>query len=389
MRELITQNINHPSVACWGLSNEITAASPVSEDLLENHRELNALCHELDGSRPTVMANVFMLETDSPLLGIPDANCYNLYFGWYLGELGENDAFFDEWRRRYPDRPIGLSEYGADANVRFQTDNPGRGDYSEGYQCVYHEHMLRMIEARPWLWSTFVWNMFDFAADGRDEGGRPGVNQKGLVSFDRSYKKDAFYLYKAHWSGDPFVHVCGRRYIDRTGDTTQVKVYSSLPVVELLLDGVPLDRKEGSRVFTFSVPLTGEHTVTARSGEFSDTITVRKVDEPNLSYRLNKQGGVTNWFDDSRNDPACYSLSDTLGDLQASPEAGALVQKLMAGMAASRGDLADRVMRDNPALQRMMMRQTLSSMLRHAGDAVSKEQAGALNAALQKIRKPV
>ncbi|MBR3350428.1 MAG: hypothetical protein IKG55_10185, partial [Solobacterium sp.] len=171
MRELITQSYNHPSIAVWGLSNEITAASAVNEDLLENHRELNDLCHRMDSTRPTVMANVFMLETDSPILDIPDLNSYNLYFGWYLGDLNQNDEFFDEYHEKYPQRVIGFSEYGADANPAFHSSNPEKGDYTEEYQALYHEHMLKMIEERPYLWATHVWNLFDFAADGRDEGG--------------------------------------------------------------------------------------------------------------------------------------------------------------------------------------------------------------------------
>ena len=200
MEELIVQNYNHPSIAVWGLSNEITAASPVNEELLENHRALNDLCHRLDATRPTTMANVFMLETESPILEIPDVNSYNLYFGWYLGELEQNEEFFDEYHAQYPDRCIGFSEYGADANPQYQSAAPEKGDYTESYQCVYHEHMLKLIEERPWLWATHVWNLFDFAADGRDEGGKHGENQKGIVTFDRSLKKDPFYLYKAAWN---------------------------------------------------------------------------------------------------------------------------------------------------------------------------------------------
>ena len=237
MEELVVQNYNHPSIVCWGLSNEITAATPVDEDLLENHRLLNDLCHKLDKTRFTTMANVFMQETDSPLLEIPDVNSYNLYFGWYLGELEQNDEFFDEYHAKYPDRCIGFSEYGADANPQYQSTAPTHGDYSETYQTVYHEHMLKMIEERPYLWATHVWNMFDFAADGRDEGGKHGENQKGLVTMDRKLKKDAFYLYKAYWNKeDAFVHICGRRYVDRKEDTTEVKVYSNQTTVSLYVD---------------------------------------------------------------------------------------------------------------------------------------------------------
>lgn len=195
MTELIAQCYNHPSVVCWGLSNEITVASTVNEALLENHRALNELCHHMDPTRLTTMASAFMLEIESPILEIPDINSYNLYFGWYLNELEDNEAFFDRYHEQYPDRCIGFSEYGADANIRFHSAKPEKGDYTEEYQCIYHEHILNMLESRPWIWASHVWNMFDFAADGRDEGGAHGLNQKGLVSFDRKTKKDAFYLY--------------------------------------------------------------------------------------------------------------------------------------------------------------------------------------------------
>ena len=386
MEELVVQNYNHPSIVCWGLSNEITAASAVDEDLIENHRKLNDLCHRLDATRPTTMADVFMLETDSPLLEIPDINSYNLYFGWYLGELDQNDSFFDEYHAAYPDRVIGLSEYGADANPAYHSAKPERGDYTEEYQCVYHEHMLKMFAERPYLWATHVWNMFDFAADGRDEGGKHGENQKGLVTMDRKIRKDAFYLYKAYWSDRPFVHLCGSRYVDRAEDMTEVKVYSNQPQVTLYVDGVLAETKEGAHIFKFEVPVSGTHEIKAVSGDLTDTITVKKVAEPNPDYMFNKQGDVVNWFDKEDFKADHYSISDTLGELGKNEMANAIVQRLMSQASASRGDVAESV-KDNAGLQRMMQRMTLVSLLKQAGDAVSEEQIKALNDALQKIPK--
>ncbi len=386
MRELVIQNYNHPSIVCWGLSNEISAASAVNEELLENHRELNRLCHELDQTRKTVMANVFMLETDSPLLEIPDINSYNLYFGWYVGEMVQTDEFFDEYHSAYPDRCIGFSEYGADANPAYHASQPDRGDYTEEYQCLYHEHMLRMIEERPWLWATHVWNMFDFAADGRDEGGKHGENQKGLVTIDRKIKKDAFYLYKAYWSGEAFVHLCGRRYVDRVEEITKVKVYSNQTLVALYVDGTLVEEQKGSRIFEFEIPISGVHKIAAQAGECRDEITIKKVSEANKDYLFVKEGDIVNWFDkeDFRKD--CYSIGDTLGEIAQSAEANAMVQRLTAKAAASRGDVAESV-KDNPALQRMMQRMTLQSMLKQAGDVIKPEDIKALNDALQKIKK--
>lgn len=385
MEELIVQNYNHPSIICWGLSNEITAASPVNEDLLENHRLLNDLCHKLDATRPTTMANVFMLEIESPILEIPDINSYNLYFGWYLGDLEQNDEFFDEFHEKYPDRAIGFSEYGADANPQYQSTAPEKGDYTETYQTVYHEHILKMIEERPWLWATHVWNLFDFAADGRDEGGKHGENQKGLVTIDRKTKKDAFYLYKAAWNKkDAFVHLCGSRYVDRTEDVTEVKVYSNQPAVTLFVDDKEVETKEGRTVFTFSVPITGEHTVEAKAGACTDSISIRKVAEPNDDYVFVKRAPVTNWFDADELDPECFSINDRLADIKANPQAGAIIDQMMAKGASERGDVADAV-KDNPALQRMMGRMTLISLLKQSG--ADEESIKQLNRILQGIKK--
>ena len=236
MEELIVQNYNHPCIAVWGLSNEITAASAVNEDLLENHRLLNELAHKLDPTRKTTMANVFMLENTSPILEIPDVNSYNLYFGWYLGELEQNDEFFDKYHADYPDRCIGFSEYGADANPQYQSSHPEKGDYTESYQCVYHEHIAKMIADRPWLWATHVWNMFDFGAAHRTEGDRLGINDKGLVTHDRKIKKDAYYFYRANWNPEPMIYIAGRRNVNRVKPLVDVQVFSNVEEVILIVN---------------------------------------------------------------------------------------------------------------------------------------------------------
>ncbi len=386
MKELITQNYNHACIAVWGLSNEITAATAVTDELLENHKALNDLCHKLDPTRRTTMANVFMLEIDSPILEIPDVNSYNLYFGWYLGDLDQNDEFFDEYHAKYPDRMIGFSEYGADANPAYHSSKPERGDYTEDYQAVYHEHMLKMIEERPWLWATHVWNLFDFAADGRDEGGKHGENQKGLVTFDRGLRKDAFYLYKAAWNKkEPFVHLCGKRYMNRCEEETLIKVYSNQPAVTLYVDGTPVGTQEGKTVFTFRIPILSEHLIRAEAGEATDTMCVRRVSEPDESYIFNKAAAsVTNWFDADDIDPTCFSINDTLGELQQHPQAGQILNAMMTKQSAERGDVADAV-KDNPALKRMMARMTLMSLLKQAG--ADEESMKQLNRVLQGIKK--
>lgn len=386
MRELITQCYNHPSIVCWGLSNEV-AVHGITEDLMQNHILLNDLCHEMDKTRPTTMAHPFMLEHESPLIQISDIGSYNLYFGWYMGTLEQNDSFFDEYHEKYPKRIMGFSEYGADANVRFQTAHPEQGDYSEQYQCLYHESLLGTIRRHPWMWATHLWNMFDFAADGRDEGGAHGLNQKGLVTFDRKIKKDAFYLYKATWNKEePFVHICGRRYIDRTEQETEVRVYSNQHQVTLMVDGQKVDELEGETVFVFKLPISGRHTVKAVADSCQDEITVCKVDRPNKAYCLGKTGSVSNWFDEAEFKSDHYSIRDSFGVLMAHPQAGKLVGDLMHKIVESRGDVA-KTAHKNPNLQKMLAGMSFQALLKQAGDSVSEATCKELNAALQKIPK--
>ena len=383
LKELIIQNKNHPSIYVWSLSNEITVHG-VTDDLIQNHLALNDLAHSLDATRPTVIAHAFMLETDSPVTSIADVNTYNLYFGWYLGTLDQNEKFFDNWHAKYPAKPIGFSEYGADANPAFHSDQPEAGDYSEEYQCVYHEHMLKLIEERPWIWCSYVWNMFDFAADGRDEGGKHGQNQKGLVCIDHKTKKDAFYLYQAYWAKKPMLHVCGRRYVRRCGDQTEVKVYSNQKEVSLYVNGSLLETKSGDRVFTFEVPMASDLKVKAVSGDLSDEIEIQKVAEPEPSYQFMKI--AENWFDKEDFDENYFSIKDTLGELLKNPKTGPIVGGMMKKAQESRGDVA-KAAGNNANMMALMAGMTLESLIKRAGDSVKPEQAKQLNDMLQKIHK--
>ena len=386
MEELIVQNYNHPCIAVWGLSNEITAASAVNEELLENHRALNDLAHKLDPTRPTTMANVFMLEITSPILEIPDVNSYNLYFGWYLGELDQNDDFFDTYHAKYPDRCIGFSEYGADANPAYQSARPERGDWSESYQAVYHEHMLKMWSERPYIWAMHVWNGFDFGADGRGEGGKPGQNQKGLVTFDRKTKKDAYFIYKAYLSSDPFVHLCGRRYAHRTESETEIKVYSNQPRVTLFVDGKEFAAQDGDKIFKFIVPISGTHEIKAVAGSCTDCMTIAKADKPDPTYRA--EGQVENWFDKPEElmKKGYYSIMDSMETLQKSPAANKLLSSLMVKASNAYGDVAKNV-KMPPEMESQIARTSLRSILKQVAKSITPADVQQLNAALNKIKK--
>ena len=295
-RELVAQNYNHPCIVVWGVSNEITISTKDKADMLDNHRVLNDLYHQLDPTRLTTLACYAMCGPFNKTAHITDVVSWNLYLGWYVPGLFLNDFWIDFFHKCYPDRPLGYSEYGCEAMPNLHSSKPHRGDHTEEYQCIYHEYMLRCFEHRPFLWATHVWNMFDFAADARDQGGEPGMNHKGLVTFDRKTKKDGFYIYKAWWSDEPFVHICGSRYVDRPESTIKVKVYSNQGRVALYANGKLVEEKAGDKVFEFKVPLEGDVELKAVAGNCTDLCAVRRVSAPNPAYKLHgKSSNSANW----------------------------------------------------------------------------------------------
>ncbi len=301
MKELIVQNYNHPCIVTWGISNEITISTKNKKDMLDNHRVLNELCHNMDPERVTTLACYAMCSPFSKVVHITDIVSYNLYLGWYVPGLFLNDLFFRLFHLCYPKRCIGYSEYGAEGMPGLHSENPQRGDHTEEYQAVYHEYMLRCFAKYPFIWATHVWNMFDFAADARDQGGEPGMNHKGLVTFDRKTKKDSFYLYQAYWSTEPVVHICSKRFRERSRKQITVKVYSSLPEVSLYRNGKLLEKKQGDKVFTFTVNLDKNSDTKIKAsaetaqGTVTDSAVFRWKKHPK-SYKLeNKHSKSANW----------------------------------------------------------------------------------------------
>jgi len=305
MKELIYQNYNHPSILFWGIGNELTIGED-SQELLDNLKELNELAQTIDPARATTMAQFMTLPGDSEHNEITDTVSYNIYYGWYVGELEDNEAWMDTFHAENPELPMGISEYGSEGIISWHTDEPKKQDYTEEYYALYHEHMAEIIHARDYLWATHVWNMFDFGADNRDEGGISGRNNKGLVTFDRKTRKDAFYIYKAYWSDEPFVHITGRRYAQRPYDDMTVKVYSNLDDVTLLVNGEEFASISGDKVFKFNkVPLDNQYTtLTAIGGpDIYDSVTFENVAESNPNYVLpeSEKGeviDVENWFEE-------------------------------------------------------------------------------------------
>ncbi len=394
MKELIIQNYNHASIVVWGLSNEITMKGHDDPDLIENHRILNDLCHELDKTRLTTMACVSMCPMDAQYIQIPDTVSYNHYFGWYGGDTSQNGPWFDKFHKTFPNIPIGISEYGCEA-LNWHTSKPTQGDYTEEYQAYYHEELIKQIRERPYLWATHVWNMFDFGADTRNEGGENGQNHKGLMTFDRKYKKDSFYAYKAWLNPEPMIHLCGKRYIDRVEDVTKITVYSNRPEVELYANGTLVGKQTSDNCFFyFDVPNAGTTHLVAVAGELKDESVINKVSEMNPDYILKEKGAILNWFDITAPD-GYLSLNDTIGTIMSTLQGkmlmGAMMLKMMPkGKDGEKPKAMGFELNDN--MMSMIMGFTIIRVLNMAGGmmglSVSKEELLDLNAKLNKIKRP-
>jgi len=344
-----------------------------------------------------------MCKMDDPYLQIPDVVSYNHYFGWYGGDTSMNGPWFDKFHETHPNIPIGCSEYGCEA-LNWHTSDPKQGDYTEEYQAFYREELIKQLFSRKYMWATHVWNMFDFGADARAEGGENGQNHKGLVTMDRKYKKDAFYAYKAWLSDDPFVHLCGKRYIDRVEDVTRVTVYSNQPEVELFVNGESVGKKTAAdHFFYFEVKNEGESTIVAKAGDLSDEGKIRKVAERNMDYVLREVGAVLNWFDVVEIEGR-FSLNDKISDIMESTRGklwflgvGLKIKKKMdqskkdkaKGEKKSGGFEVD--LKADGGLMQMMGGFTvlrLTSMMGMMNISFTKEELLKMNKKLNRIRKP-
>lgn len=402
MKELVIQNYNHPAIVVWGLSNEITIAGS-NPNLIKNHKDLNDLVHKMDKTRLTTIAAVSMCDINDEYVHISDVLSYNHYFGWYGGSTEMNGPWFDDFHKKYPNKPIGLSEYGCEA-LNWHTSNPTQGDYTEEYQSYYHEELIKQIAERPYLWATHVWNMFDFAADARAEGGENGMNHKGLVTFDRKYKKDSFYAYKAWLSSEPVLHLCSKRYIDRVEDVTKVTVYSNQPEVELFANGVSVGKQTKGKYpfFYFDVKNEGTTELKVVAGDLTDTATINKVDTSNEAYVMKEEGQVINWFEISTPDGR-LSINNTIGDIM-STFGGKLVMisflKMLKGsMDGGKSENGEEKkgnmlsgFKVTPAMLKnvygMAKGFTIKRVFSMLGGSFTKEQILEINAKLNKVKAP-
>jgi len=397
MTELVAQNYNHPAICFWGISNEILIGVD-REDLRQNLRDLHELAKSMDPSRLTTMAQVSMTPMDSEHNYITDVVSYNHYFGWYGGEVEDNGPWLDKFHAMHPDKCLGVSEYGAENILSWHSAEPENHDYTEEYANHYHQEMLKTFAARPYLWATHQWNCFDFAADARNEGGVQGRNNKGLITYDRKIKKDAFYIYKAWWNPDPMIWVSGCRFVNRGPEERNVIVYTNCDEVTLVVNGqaVATKKAEDHMIVFENVVVDGENIITAYSGDIhANEIKLNGVADHDYSYDLPDGNQGVNWFDDPKlvemkkafkYPKDAYSIKDKMGALMDNPETakilGGLMQAFMSGnsMMASMGEMS-------PEMMQFMRNMRLNDALKMAGDAVSMEMKLKLNQALNQIKK--
>lgn len=393
LERLIKQVYNHSSVYCWGVQNEITIAAE-NEAIYSLVRELAALAKELDPGRLNAQANMYSVADQSPLNEMTDIIGYNLYYGWYYKEIKDLGIRLDEFHAARPELPVVVSEYGVDTNPKIHSYHPAIKDYSEEYQLLFHDNAIRSINERRFVLGGYQWNMFDFGSHARNEGGDTGKNLKGLITIDRKIKKDAFYLYKANWSNIPFVHLAGKRFVNRHEALNEVVVLSNLEKVVLyhfdecvgeIISSAPLKR------FSDIPLIPGDNLIKAMGYDklgnvFVDEMVLRYGEMMDKSYVLEKREEkkhVTNWFEkfDLSNveevilKDGYYSTFDTIKDLFDNEEAKAVFEKYFGNTAES------------PRFQSMMEITTIEGMSKVSFFGIPKELLPVINKDLNRIPK--
>ena len=393
MIELIRQNYNHPSIMFWGIQNEIQISGERPE-LRKLVKELNELTKQEDPTRLTTMANVLFVPDDDEYNYITDVVGYNKYYGWYVGQTEDFAGWLDRFHQTNPTVKLGISEYGAEGILQYHSNDPKVKDYTEEYHALFHETVWSIFSKRPYLWSTYVWNMFDFGANIRDEGGVKGRNNKGLITYDRKIKKDAFYMYKANWSDEKFVHITSKRFVDRVDEEITVKVYSNCDEVTLYVNGTEGSTKTSDdRIFIFeNVGLQdGINEIKVISNQdgvsLQDVAKFNKVNEPNVSYKAPEEegGSVSNWFEmpEGVEDVVVeqltitddvYSTRCSLDQLLENEEAKAVIQKYLVGI------------EEHPMIG-MARTMSINNLAELAPDQFNEKMLYTLNKELTKIKK--
>ncbi|WP_326512775.1 glycoside hydrolase family 2 protein [Clostridium intestinale] len=393
LERLIKQAYNHSSIYCWGVQNEITIAIE-NEKIYEMVKELATIARELDSSRFIAQANIHSVANESPLNDITDFVGYNLYYGWYYKEMKDLAIRLDEFHNVRPNIPVMVTEYGVDTNPDLHSYNPTVKDYTEEYQLLFQNNALKTFNEREFILGGYVWAMFDFGSEIRNEGGKKGRNQKGLVTIDRKIKKDAFYLCKAYWSKELFVKLAGSRFVNRHEELNDIVVLSNVENIKLYVNGKFVDElndKEPMKKFSNVKLELGKNIVRVEAIDnnkniYTDEITLNRTKEADESYVLKKPETtthVTNWFQkfdltdvqEVTLKEGYYSTFDTLDELYKNEDSKAVFKKYF-------GDIAES---DQMSAMRGLM--TIDSMSKRSRFNIPKELLSVINKELNVIPK--
>ena len=392
MERLIKQCYNHCSIYCWGVQNELSVTGE-NEALYDYVKELEQYVKSLDSTRYTAEANIYSVKNTSLLNQLTDIVGYNLYYGWYYKTIPDLQIRLDEFHTDCPDIPVLVTEYGVDTNPIYHSYQPTVKDYSEEYQLEFCNNAIRAFEERKFITGSYVWNMADFGSENRDEGGKKGQNMKGLVTMDRRLKKDAFYLYKAYWSEEPFVKLAGSRFVNRHEEANTITVLSNLSNLQLFVNNVLVEQMDHTEPMThFQITLSelAEHQIKVlafdKNGKsYEDSMVLNRVTESDKSYIAEKKDNravVTNWFEkfdlsDTTEviiDENAYSTKDTIGELLANEATRVILEKYM-----------DFLLTDARFSRAKNM--TVDALFGLGGLALPKELALVLNRELNQIKK--
>ena len=392
MRRLILQCGNHTSVYCWGVQNEITIAGE-NEEIHAHVKRMSEYTKNLDPDRYTAEANIYSVANESPINRLAELVGYNLYYGWYYDTIPGLQKRLDEFHAACPDIPLLVTEYGVDTNPQYHSYEPKTKDYTEEYQLLFTDNALRSFEERPYFVGSYVWNLCDFGSANRDEGGKQGQNQKGLVTIDRKIKKDAFYLYKAYWSETPFVKLAGSRFINRHKEKNTITVLTNLKKLELLVNGESVARTETVNPMTHFEGILlskGKNQIAVRGYDaqgnfYEDHMILNFTEEEDKSYQYIKKdegGNVINWFEkfdltdaeEIQLDPEGFSSADKVGTIMKNPEGEKVILKYFGTMV------------EHPKFA-MMKAMTLDAMGKLKNLGIPQELITVINKELNQIKK--
>ena len=391
MRRLILQCGNHTSVYCWGVQNEITIAGE-NEEIHAHVKRMSEYTKNLDPDRYTAEANIYSVANESPINRLAELVGYNLYYGWYYDTIPGLQKRLDEFHAACPDIPLLVTEYGVDTNPQYHSYEPKTKDYTEEYQLLFTDNALRSFEERPYFVGSYVWNLCDFGSANRDEGGKQGQNQKGLVTIDRKIKKDAFYLYKAYWSENPFVKLAGSRFVNRHKEENTITVLSNLKKLELLVNDKSTAKTETVNPMTSFEGILlskGENQIVVRGYDaqgnlYEDQMILNYTEEDkNYQYVKKDEGGnVINWFEkfdltdaeEIQLDPEGFSSADKVGTIMKNPEGEKVILKYFGTMV------------EHPKFA-MMKAMTLDAMGKLKNLGIPQELITVINKELNQIKK--